>query len=409
MIAIMLSPIYILLNIYILARLLRFFEAIHERLKHPIIWGVSIDIYVFFMLTPVTGYFLLNSSRGHFLKSLSNYWLGTLAIGFMVLLFFDISRLVLNKLLWRNSHPNERRFKIFGTLAILIIVTISIYGNLHSKDVRVKTNKLNINKEFEIVAAEETENLRVILIADIHLGYNTNEEHLKKVVNEINKQKQDLVIIAGDIFDNEYKAIKKPNQIAKIISGIESRYGTYACWGNHDIAEALLAGFTMGLEKEYIEDNDYVEFLEKSNIKMLADESLLIDNKFYIIGRRDPDRSEKIGIKRKNIEALTENMDKKKPIILMDHQPSELYEAEKAGVDLSLSGHTHAGQVFPGNFIMKGLWENPYGIVKKGYMYSCVTSGVGVWGPAIRIGSDSEVMVLDVELKRTLREDGLRE
>ena len=71
----------------------------------------------------------------------------------------------------------------------------------------------------------------------------------------------------------------------------------------------------------------------------------------------------------------------------------------KAGVDLGLSGHTHNGQIFPGNILMKFIWDNPYGVKKIGQMTSCVTSGAGIWGPAMRLGTNSEIMILDVSVK----------
>ena len=83
-----------------------------------------------------------------------------------------------------------------------------------------------------------------------------------------------------------------------------------------------------------------------------------------------------------------------KPVLVMDNQPKQLQELADAGADIDLSGHTHDGQVFPGNLLLRLFWENPCGILKKGEMYSCVTSGIGVWGPAMRVGTDSEILML---------------
>ena len=84
------------------------------------------------------------------------------------------------------------------------------------------------------------------------------------------------------------------------------------------------------------------------------------------------------------------------PIIVMDHQPGELSEASDAGVDLDLSGHTHDGQMFPANLVVHFLWENACGVLKKGAMTSIVTSGAGVWGPAMRVGTNNEVVIANV-------------
>lgn len=391
MIAIFLAPFYILLNAYILMRLLRFFGAIHERLKHPVIWTVSIIIYVFFMLTPLTGYIVQTEPWHHALKSMSNYWLGVLAISLITTIIFDVARLILNRTKWKGDHPNEKRFKIGGTCAIVIIAVLTSYGFIHAKAIRVNSNQLEVNK----VGSD----LKIALVADTHIGYSVGEKHIQHLVNQINEEKPDLVVFAGDIFDNEYRAIKNPEKIEKILSGIKSTYGTYACWGNHDVPEALLAGFTLKGNKEYKEDKRFDEFLENSNIKLLADEATLINDEFYLIGRKDPSRAEKLKDTRKSAEELTAGLDKTKPIFVIDHQPKELEELANAGVDVDLSGHTHNGQIFPGNILGKITWTNPNGVKKMGDMYSCVTSGAGIWGPAMRLGTNSEVMILNVDLK----------
>ena len=138
------------------------------------------------------------------------------------------------------------------------------------------------------------------------------------------------------------------------------------------------------------------EFLRKSNIKLLEDESVLIDNKFYIVGRKDASLIEKIHETRKAPDQLTKLLDRDKPILVIDHQPKELQELADAGADLDLCGHTHNGQTFPGNLTIKPMWENSCGISQKDAMTCIVTSGAGVWGPAMRLGTDSEICSIQV-------------
>lgn len=397
-IVLLLAPVYILLNVYIFIRLMRFFGAIHEKLKHPVVWTLSIIMYVFFMLTPLTGYLIGREPYHHMLKAMSNYWLGVLAIGAITLIFFDIGRVILNKTKWKNDHPNVKRFKIVGTCAIVIIAILSSYGFLHSKNIKVNTQKVTVKAEILSNKTQKSSSgadLRIALIADTHLGYSVGEKHMEQMVKKINEQKPDIVIIAGDIFDNEYKAIKNPEKVAKVLSGLKSTYGTYACWGNHDITEVLLAGFTMKTDG-YSDDENFRSFLKKAKINLLEDQSVLIDDSFYLVGRKDWVMSKKMGEQRKDITQLTEALDKSKPIFVIDHEPVELEKIAKAGADLDLSGHTHNGQTFPGNLLMKFIWDNPYGIEKVGDMTSCVTSGAGIWGPAMRLGTNSEIMILDV-------------
>ena len=110
----------------------------------------------------------------------------------------------------------------------------------------------------------------------------------------------------------------------------------------------------------------------------------------------DKDMAKKEQLLRKTFSEITEPLDPSLPIIVMDHQPGELSEASDAGVDLDLSGHTHDGQMFPANLVIHFLWENACGVLKKGAMTSIVTSGAGVWGPAMRVGTNNEVVIANV-------------
>ena len=96
-------------------------------------------------------------------------------------------------------------------------------------------------------------------------------------------------------------------------------------------------------------------------------------------------------------EEITEGLDPDKPLIVLDHEPSQLSELAAAGVDVDLGGHTHDGQVFPVDIVMEFLWENPCGYLKKGQMHSIVTSGAGLFGPNMRVGTKAEICVVDVQ------------
>ena len=141
------------------------------------------------------------------------------------------------------------------------------------------------------------------------------------------------------------------------------------------------------------------ELLDKANITLLRDEGVLIDDSFYLYGRPDYSRPGRGITSRKTPEEITASLDKSKPIIVADHEPNELQEMADAGVDMDLSGHTHDGQMFPGNITTKLMWENSYGYIKKDNMHSIVTSGVGLFGPNMRVGTIAEVVIIDVKFK----------
>ena len=134
------------------------------------------------------------------------------------------------------------------------------------------------------------------------------------------------------------------------------------------------------------------KMLTDAGITLLNDETILIDDAFYVVGRDDPSRSKKAGDDRISPKELLEGLDQSKPVIVIDHQPKELQELADAGADLVLGGHTHDGQMFPGNLIVNLMWENAYGYIQKDGMHSIVTSGVGIWGPNMRVGTKSEIV-----------------
>lgn len=240
------------------------------------------------------------------------------------------------------------------------------------------------------------DSLKIVLLADIHFGYSIGEKHAGLLVKKINAEDPDLICIAGDIFDNEYEGIKNPKKTAAILRSLKSRYGVYACWGNHDLSEPILAGFTFRNAKKDYDDPRMRNFLESANIRLLDDETVLIDKRFSLTGRKDPSRCRKMSDTRKDPDELTACLDKTLPIIFMDHQPGQLDEVAAAGADLDLCGHTHDGQLFPLNIITGLIWENSCGYLKKGTMHNIVTSGAGIWGPNMRTATNSEICSITV-------------
>lgn len=392
MIAILISPLYILINIYIVKWLIKWTETCSKIFKNKIIKYIVIITYIFFASSFITGFFLPYKK----IKIIGNYFLGVIQYIVLIVVLADLIRILLKKTKIVNEKilSSKITFIISGSICILLTILLSTYGVIHSKKIVYTDYNVNIDKVSNI------DNLKISLVSDIHLGYNTHLSHIKKMVDMINNSNSDLVLIAGDIFDNNYEAIGNDEDIINELKRIKSKYGVYAVYGNHDIDEKILAGFTFNWDKsEALIDPRMEEFLSKSNIKTLRDETILIDDSFYLIGRLD---YHKYGIKineRKTIEELIKDIDIDKPIIVLDHEPYELNELSNNNVDLDLSGHTHNGQMFPSNILIKVIWDNPYGLLKVGNMTSIVTSGIGVYGPNMRVLTTAEVVNINVNFK----------
>ena len=399
MIAIYLSPIYLLLNLYILRWAYLWMGTCHSILRTLGFRLIFAVIYVLLSTSLLTGFLIKNPKSLHrMLKITGNYFLGIFLYTLVIILLADFGRILLKYVFHASWIHSRTAFTVAGAICALLILLLSACGIFHAKYIKTTSYDVIINKTIP-----ERTSMKVVLLADTHFGYNAGVLHARELVRKINKQKPDLVCIAGDIFDNEYDAIRNPEKLEKTLRGIKSTYGVYACWGNHDLNEEILAGFTFKHKDgdlSDIKDPRMKKFLKNSNIHILEDESILINDQFYVVGRKDASLTEKIHETRKAPAQLTEKLDRDKPIIMIDHQPKELQELADAGVDLDLCGHTHDGQTFPGNFTIKLMWENPCGLLIKDNMTNITTSGAGVWGPAMRIGTDSEICSINIQLKK---------
>lgn len=399
MIAIYLSPIYLLLNLYILRWAYLWMGTCHSILRTLGFRLIFAVIYVLLSTSLLTGFLIKNPKSLHrMLKITGNYFLGIFLYTLVIILLADFGRILLKYVFHASWIHSRTAFTVAGAICALLILLLSACGIFHAKYIKTTSYDVIINKTIP-----ERTSMKVVLLADTHFGYNAGVLHARELVRKINKQKPDLVCIAGDIFDNEYDAVRDPEKLAKTLRGIKSTYGVYACWGNHDLNEEILAGFTFkhkGEDFSDIKDPRMEKFLKNSNIHILEDESVLINDQFYVIGRKDASLTEKIHETRKAPAQLTEKLDRDKPIIMIDHQPKELQELADAGINLDLCGHTHDGQTFPGNFTIKLMWENPCGLLSKDNMTNITTSGAGVWGPAMRIGTDSEICSINIQLKK---------
>ena len=326
------------------------------------------------------------------MKLIGNYWLGVLLYVLLAVVIADLLRLLFCHVLpFKHIFVTTQMHRFAGCLCVLVILIASVWGVINARIIHVTPYEVTVSK-----AVENMDEMKIVLVADLHLGYNIGEKQMRQMVERINEQNADLVVIAGDIFDNEWEAVNEPAALAGTLRGIRSKYGVYACYGNHDIEEPVLAGFTFRQNEKKESDPCMDEFLKNANITLLHDEGTLIDGKFYLYGRADAHRPGRGIEKRKTPDEITAGMDKDRPIIVLDHQPKELQALADAGVDLDLCGHTHNGQMFPGNLMIKLMWENACGYLQKGQMHNIVTSGVGLFGPDMRVGTMAEICPITI-------------
>ncbi|MDO4940194.1 MAG: metallophosphoesterase [Erysipelotrichaceae bacterium] len=243
--------------------------------------------------------------------------------------------------------------------------------------------------KYQLVSDKNVNDMHIVFISDLHLGYNVGLIEIEDMVETINKLKPDIVLIGGDIFDNEFGSIEEPEMMSNLLSSIDSKYGVFTCLGNHDVDEKIFYGFTFKQENVSISD-EMLDFLAKSNIKLLYEDYICVGD-YIIYGRPDYER---INLNNNSIKSISNalcNIDKDKYLIVLDHEPRFMNEYSNNNVDLLLNGHTHNGQIWPGTITIKLFWDNCYGYKKYQDMDNIVSSGVGLYGVNMRIGTIAEI------------------
>ena len=316
------------------------------------------------------------------------YFFGTLLIVRIIELIINIVRRIRSGK-WQGT--SRKTSAIMLSVIFVLAVVLNVAGFAQSHD--VKTTFYELPKE----TLGQDQPLRIVLIGDTHIGVNSTPQLYRDMVERINEQDPDIVLVAGDIVTSSYGAMRDPDTYSSIISGIRAKTGKYVVYGNHDVEEPLLGGFTyIGAENAH-RHPEMEKFISSCDWTLLRDEVIRIPelNGLCIAGRRDESRPGDGVKERASLAELMEGTDPDDPILLLQHEPTDLEELDKYGIDLSVSGHTHDGQIFPGNIFSRIKGPQSYGLKKWGDADAIVTSGVGYYGPPIRVATISEIVVID--------------
>lgn len=393
MIFLFLLPFYLGVSSYIMFRFFYWMKHCNHRfnwLRFKVPFAV---VYLFMALSPVIAFLLPKSAVAIVIRRISTYWIGIMLYSLLYVVLFDLLRLIAKHTKLKNTLLFSRGSVIsIGSVVVACAVATCLYGIFNARNIKVNEYSVTVNK-----SCGSDKHLKAVLVADLHMGYAIGVDHITNMVEKINQQDADIVIIAGDIFDNSYDGMDDPEGIKAQLRSIKSKYGVYAVYGNHDIDEKILMGFTFDWGGKQLHSEKMTNFMKECNIKLINDESVLINDEFYLVGRRDTDKPGTEDGTRAEISELTKDLDKTKPIFVLSHEPDELQKTADAGADIDFSGHTHDGQLFPGNLTIGLFWENPCGMIKKDNMYSIVTSGVGVYGTFMRVGTDAEICSVDID------------
>ena len=288
-------------------------------------------------------------------------------------LFFALTDLVfflIRKTTGKDAGPTVRNL-----VAIIITVVYLGIGWIMANHVFVTRYTFRTGKQLG--------NLRIAQIADSHIGSILDGNEFAYQMERISDFNPDILVITGDFVDDD-TPYEDMMTACNALGTLKTTYGVFYVFGNHDKGYYNSRNFTTDQLRQALQSN---------GVTILEDESVLIDNRFYIIGRQD--RSNR---NRADIAALTQGLDRTKYMIVLNHQPND-YDAEQAsGVDLVLSGHTHGGHIFPAGLIglLSGANDKEYGAEKRGDTTFVVTSGISGWAVPIKTMCFSEFVIIDI-------------
>ena len=368
-----------------------------------------LSVYVLFSAFPILGAVLPDISIRYVLQGAGNLWLGfVLYYGGLLSCLYLLGLFIR---LFRRKRPGRGAgYGAILCLSLLGALCIFCYGLYHAQQTKVVSYELLVEKPVsgQVPSAEGEDlsedleggqEMTLVLLGDLHLGVNSALSTTKRMVKLVNAQHPDVVVIAGDIFTSCYFGLSHPEEYAKALSQMEARYGVYAVYGNHDVEESLFGGFAISPVSKAFRTREIEEFMEACSFQMLYDSGVTLPGGVQLMGRVDGEKAGDGTNNRMSAVEFLKEADQSLPIFVLEHEPIDYQNLSEAGADVVLSGHTHAGQIFPGSMIVPYFNENAWGHKVIHGMDTFVTAGVGYYGPPMRVGTDSEVTVIHVRFQ----------
>lgn len=281
-----------------------------------------------------------------------------------------------------------------AALPILFLITVAYaWFNAHNPQTVHYTVTLN----------KPAPKLRIGFVADLHLGNQVGVKEIERL-HQIFKQEQvDMVLMPGDIINDDATPYYE--------QGMDKAMKALA----QDIPLGVFG--TMGNHEYYGDELQNAQALRDGGIRLLRNESALVNGQWLVVGRDDnmnrnrPQTSDLLDellgdvlyemddARPQTAQLLPNAKQSALPVLLLDHRPTDIVQHADLSIDIQVSGHTHQGQIFPANFITNAMYPLDYGHEQFGNGHYFVTSGYGFWGVPLRLGSRSEVVIIDVKGK----------
>lgn len=281
----------------------------------------------------------------------------------------DLAQLVI-RIFVQDAPVLETVFIICGFLCLGTVVCAVAAGLKHARQL--------VSVTYEIPCEKLQQDKRIVLLTDLHIGYFVGSRHVENIAARVNSMNPDMVLIAGDLFNGGGTGeCRELGKVAAALSRMKSAEGTFAVTGNHDPEPS---------------DPDFRAFLRAADITLLQDEAAEAGG-LQLIGRSTRTKP------RKSLKELMQSAAADRVSVVIDHDPIGIAEAREQGADCIFCGHTHRGQVFPLNLFVRFLYKKDeiWGMAKAGKTTSVVSAGAGFFSMPMRVGSDSEVVCIDLK------------
>ena len=312
-----------------------------------------------------------------------SYWFGAILYFILALVFLDLLRLTNAIVPWFPSSVNTGypvvKAWLAGGIALVVVLLLGA-GTINALHPKIHRMTVTLPKTLE-----GAQSMSIAVASDVHLGTLIGRGRLQNLVETVNDLEPDLILLPGDIVDEDLGPVIRQN-LGAMLGQLHARYGVYAVTGNH----------------EYIGGVDAAcEYLREHGVTFLRDSVVRLNNGLIVAGREDLSIRQFKGHGRTPLARLLAGIDASHPLILMDHQPIRLNEAAESKVDLQLSGHTHDGQLWPLTYITRAVYQLSRGYMRIGQTHYYVSSGFGTWGPPARLGNRPEVVFITLTCNGT--------
>ena len=341
---------------------------------------LRIGLLILILSFPVAQFIKSRVIFGGVLNWVGAFWLGAMVYLLLIAIFFDIFRFTDFLFHWIPGNISIGRIAagryILG-ISTLIIAVMMVCGFIHSRHPIVRLIQIEL-PQFD----EKSGEYKIAFISDLHLGKLFGIRNMSKIVDIVNELNPNVILLGGDVID------ESPSDIpwaAEILSRLKAADGVFAITGNHEYYHGL---------------NGYKKIIKDAHIRLLEDEMVEAGGTINLIGLNDITGVRQFGMKLKPIAEIMVNADPTLPVVLMHHTPVRLTEAADAKVDVMISGHTHGGQLFPYGCFADAMFKVKNGMNYIGKLNFYLSTGAGVWGPPMRIGTDSEIVLLILRSKK---------